>query len=162
MTSAVESTRLVTFRIGEHLFGAEINAVQRVLRYESPRVLPDMPEWMEGVVDYQGAMVPVIDMRRRFGIVATTPGPQTRLMVCAAHGGMAALLVDAVLDVKPVPGGELVDPPALFRGLASEYLKGLVRRQTGGSAAQLVVVLDIERLLASQSPLRFLPEDGSA
>ncbi len=102
MSHAVESTRLVTFRIGEHLFAAEIQAVQRVLRHEPPRVLPDMPEWMEGVVDYQGTMVPVIDMRRRFGMVASAPGPQARLMVCTAPGGLAALLVDAVLDVKPV------------------------------------------------------------
>ena len=67
MNNAGESTRLVTFRLGEHLFAAEIHAVQRVLRYEAPRALPDMPDWMEGVVDYQGTMVPVIDMRRRFG-----------------------------------------------------------------------------------------------
>ena len=52
MNHAIESTRLVTFRVGEHLFAAEINAVQRVLRYEAPRALPDMPDWMEGVVDY--------------------------------------------------------------------------------------------------------------
>jgi purine-binding chemotaxis protein CheW len=173
VTNAVESTRLVTFRIGEHLFGAEIQFVQRVLRYELPRALPDMPEWMEGVVDYQGAMVPVIDMRKRFGIVATTPGAQARLMVCNSPGGLAALLVDTVLDVKPVQGSDLMDPPALFRGLAGEYLKGLTRRQikgtesghpreSGDPVSLLVVVLDIERLLASQAPLHFLADGSGA
>ena len=147
---AVESTRLVTFRLAEHLFAAEIHAVQRVLRYETPRALPDMPEWIEGVVDYEGTMVPVIDLRRRFALVATTPGSQARLMVCMAPGGLAALLVDAVLDVKPVQPSDVLDPPELFRGLAGEYLKGLTRRQK-----QLVVVLDVERLLESQAPLRF-------
>lgn len=150
MSNATESTRLVTFRLGEHLFAAEIHAVQRVLRYEAPRALPDMPDWMEGVVDYQGSMVPVIDMRRRFGLVAAEPGPQARLMVCSAPGGLAAMLVDAVLDVKPVQPSDLMAPPELFRGLAGEYLKGLTRRQ-----GQLVVVLDVESLLGSQVPLRF-------
>ena len=153
MSNAVESTRLVTFRLGEHMFAAEISAVQRVLRYETPRALPDMPDWMEGVVDYQGAMVPVLDMRRRFGLLAAAPGAQARLMVCATAGGMAAMLVDAVLDVKPVQPGDLMDPPALFRGLAGEYLKGLTRRQ-----GQLVVVLDVEALLTSQAPMRFQAE----
>ena len=153
MSSAIESTRLVTFRLGEHLFAAEIQSVQRVLRHEAPRPLPDMPDWMEGVVDYQGTMVPVVDMRRRFGLNASTPGPQARLMVCAAPGGLAALLVDAVLDVKPVQPSDIMDPPELFRGIASEYLKGLTRRQ-----GQLVVVLDVESLLASQAPLRFQPD----
>jgi purine-binding chemotaxis protein CheW len=153
MTATAESTRLVTFRLGPHLFAAEISAVQRVLRHEPPRALPDMPDWMEGVVDYQGTVVPVIDMRRRFGLPATTPGPQSRLMVCSAPGGQAAMLVDAVLDVKPVSPGEVMDPPELFRGLAGEYLKGLTRRQQ-----QLVVVLDVESLLSSQAPLRFQPD----
>ena len=157
MSYAVESTRLVTFRLGEHLFAADIHAVQRVLRHEPPRALPDMPEWMEGVVDYQGTMVPVIDMRRRFGMVVSPPGPQTRLMVCTAPGGLAALLVDAVLDVKPVQASELMDPPELFRGLASEYLKGLTRRQ-----GQLVVVLDVEVLMTSQAPLRFQQDVSGA
>lgn len=150
MNNAIESTRLVTFRLGEHLFAAEIHAVQRVLRHETPRALPDMPEWMEGVVDYQGTMVPVIDMRRRFGLSATVPGPQARLMVCAAARGLAAMLVDAVLDVKPVQPSDLLEPPELFRGLTGEYLKGLTRRN-----GQLVVVLDVESLLSSQAPLRF-------
>ena len=150
MSHAVESTRLVTFRLGEHLFAAEIQTVQRVLRYEMPRALPDMPEWMEGVVDYQGTMVPVIDMRRRFGLSAETPGAQARLMVCAAPRGLAAMLVDAVLDVKPVEPGDVFDPPELFSGIAGEYLKGLTRRN-----GQLVVVLDVENLLSSQAPLRF-------
>ena len=155
MNHAVESTRLVTFRLGEHLFAAEIETVQRVLRYEVPRSLPDMPEWMEGVVDYQGTMVPVIDMRRRFGLSAATPGPQARLMVCAATRGLAAMLVDAVLDVKPVEPADLLEPPELFRGLAAEYLKSLTRRN-----GQLVVVLDVENLLSSQAPLRF-QSDGA-
>ena len=153
MNNATEATRLVTFRLDEHLFAAEIHAVQRVIRHEPPRVLPDMPEWMEGVVDYQGTMVPVIDMRRRFALPASEPGPQARLMVCAVAGGLAAMLVDAVLDVKPVQPSDLMDPPELFRGLTGEYLKGLTRRQ-----GQLVVVLDVERLLGSQAPLRFQPD----
>jgi purine-binding chemotaxis protein CheW len=157
MSYAVESTRLVTFRLGEHLFAADIHAVQRVLRHEPPRALPDMPEWMEGVVDYQGTMVPVIDMRRRFGMNASAPGPQARLMVCTAPGGLAALMVDAVLDVKPVQASELMDPPELFRGLASEYLKALTRRQ-----GQLVVVLDVEVLMSSQAPLRFQQDVSGA
>jgi purine-binding chemotaxis protein CheW len=153
VTSVAESTRLVTFRLAEHLFAAEIHAVQRVLRYELPRALPDMPDWMEGVVDYQGTAVPVIDMRRRFGLPASEPGPKSRLMVCTAPGGLAAMLVDAVLDVKPVATADIMDPPVLFRGLAGEYLKGLTRRQD-----QLVVLLAVESLLASQAPVRFQPD----
>ena len=67
------------------------------------------------------------------------------------------MLVDAVLDVKPVQPSDVMEPPELFRGLAGEYLKGLTRRQ-----GQLVVVLDVESLLASQVPLRFQPDVAGA
>lgn len=153
MTVTTEATRLVTFRLGEHLFAAPIESVQRVLRTEPPRVLPDMPSWMEGVVDYEGRVIPVVDLRRRFGIDAPVPGPQARLMVVTAEGSAAAMLVDAVLDVRPVAAHDLIDPPALFSGLASEYLRGLTRRQ-----GALVVILDVGRLLASQAPLTFQPD----
>ena len=65
--------------------------------------------------------------------------------------------VDAVLDVKPVQLSDLMDPPELFRGLASEYLKGLTRRE-----GQLVVVLDVEVLLTSQAPLSFQQDVSGA
>jgi purine-binding chemotaxis protein CheW len=143
-------SRIVTFRLGEHLFAAEIASVERVLRHEGARAIPDMPDWMEGVIDHAGAVVPLIDLRRRFGLPATPPGPQSRILVCSSGGAPAALLVDGVLDVRPVASDGMSDPPALFRGLAAEYLKGLTRRD-----GQLVVVLDMDRLLVSTDLLDF-------
>jgi purine-binding chemotaxis protein CheW len=148
MSQASAPSRIVTFRLGEHLFAADIASVERVLRHEGVRAMPDMPSWMEGVIDYRGTVLPLIDLRRRFSLAAETPGPQARVVICSANGVQAALLVDAVLDVRPVAPGDLADPPALFRGLAAEYLKGLTRRQ-----GALVVVLDLERLLASTDDL---------
>lgn len=148
MSVAPFAARVITFRVGTHLFAADIGSVERVLRFEGVRLIPDLPDWMAGVVDHAGAAVPAIDLRRRFGLPAPEPGPQARLVVCVSQGSRAALLVDAVLDVRPVAAGDLADPPALFRGLAAEYLRGLMRRQ-----GDLVVVLDIDRLLASTESL---------
>lgn len=157
MSTAVVSTRIVTFRLGEHLFAADINAVERVLRTDGIRAIPDMPDWMEGVIDHAGAVVPVIDLRRRFGLAAASAAPQARLVVCQGNGAHAALRVDAVLDVRPVSPDDVSDPPVLFRGLAGDYLKGLTRRQ-----GQLVVVLDLDRLLSATEPLAIDPDDPPA
>lgn len=156
MTPAADARRLLTFRLGADLFAAPIESVQRVLRYAPPRALPDMPPWMEGVVEHDG-VVPVLDLRRRFGLPSPAPGAQARLVVCSTDAGSAALVVDAVLDVRPVPPSELSEPPALFRGLGNEYLLALARRQ-----GELVLVLDLERLLASQEPLAFEAAGGSS
>jgi purine-binding chemotaxis protein CheW len=103
---------------------------------------------MEGVIDHDGRVVPVIDLRKRFGLPGKAAGPQSRLLVCSGGGVEAALRVDAVLDVRPVAASEMNEPPALFRGLAGAYLKGITRRD-----AHLVVVLDIDKLLATNESL---------
>lgn len=157
MSATLAATRIVTFRLGEHLFAADINAVERVLRTEGIRAIPDMPDWMEGVIDHAGSVVPVIDLRRRFGLPVASAAPQARLVVCQGAGAHAAVRVDAVLDVRPVSPDDVSDPPALFRGLAGAYLKGLTRRQ-----GQLVVMLDLDRLLSATEPLALDPGDPPA
>jgi purine-binding chemotaxis protein CheW len=144
MTSVDGPMRIVTFRLGEQLYAADIFSVERVLRCEAVRAIPEMPDWMEGVIDHGGEVVPVIDLRRRFSMAAGEPGPHARLIVCASRDAHAALLVDSVLDVRPLVAAELAEAPKLFRGLGGEYIKGLTRRQ-----GALVVVLDIDRLLSS-------------
>lgn len=157
MSVSTSAMRIVTFRLDGHLFGADIFAVERVLRPEPARALPEMPVWMDGVIDSGGSVVPVVDLRKRFGMSSGGGHRgQARLLVCAAAPYRAALLVDAVLDVRPLETGALQEPPAMFRGLGGEYLLGLSRRQ-----GELVVVLDIPRLLASSETLTLQGAAGS-
>jgi purine-binding chemotaxis protein CheW len=148
-----DASRIVTFRLGAELFAADIGSVERVLKYETPRAIPNLPDWIEGVIDYQGRVVPVVDLRRRFELAATAPGPQTRMLVLTTGVDLVAVVVDAVLDVRPLEDSALAAPPAFFRGLAAEYLRGVARRD-----GELVVVLDAERLLSSRERLALEPE----
>jgi purine-binding chemotaxis protein CheW len=156
MTSATEATRIVTFRLGSDLFAADISVVERVLKYSTPRSIPNVPDWIEGVIEYQGRVVPVIDLRRRFDLSATEIGPHTRMLVFATTGEWVAVIVDAVLDVRPLPDADLAEPPRLFRGLAGEYLRGLTRR-----GDELVLVLHADRLLSSHERLALQPALGA-
>ena len=142
------SARLVTFRLGDDLFAAPIEAVERVLRYQPPRAVPNLPPWIAGVIEYGERIVPVIDLRRRFDLPAVPSTPQMRLLVLTTGGEWAAVLVDAVLDVRTVQAADLVPPPPLFRGLSAEYLRGVMRRDE-----HLVIVLDSDRLLSASERL---------
>ena len=146
--SSSGSVRLVTFRLGDDLFAAPIEAVERVLRYQSPRAVPNLPPWIGGVIEYGERIVPVIDLRRRFEMPSVPSTPQMRLLVLTTGGEWAAVLVDAVLDVRTVQAADLVPPPPLFRGLSAEYLRGVIRRDE-----QLVIVLESDRLLAASERL---------
>ncbi|MGQ0538081.1 MAG: chemotaxis protein CheW [Gemmatimonadaceae bacterium] len=139
-----QTLRLVTFRLGDDLFATEIGAVERVLRYESPRVVPNLPDWVSGVIEYAGRILPVLDLARRFALPNVATGGKMRLLVLSAGGELAAVVVDGVLDVRNVSAAELSPPPPLLRSLAAAFLRGVMRRDD-----QLVLVLDSDRLLSA-------------
>jgi purine-binding chemotaxis protein CheW len=148
MSLSSGTVRLVTFRLGDDLFAAPIEAVERVLRYQLPRAVPNLPPWIGGVIEYAERIVPVIDLRRRFELPATPHTANMRLLVLTTDGEWTAVLVDAVLDVRTVQASEVVPPPPLFRGLSAEYLRGVIRRDE-----QLVILLDSEKLLSATERL---------
>jgi len=141
-------TQLVTFRLGDDQFAADIFSVERVLRHTKPRPVPDLPPWMEGVLDYQGRVIPVIDLRARFGAAGERP-EGARIVVCAVGDDWIAMTVDAVEEVTTVDDALIEPPPPLFRGLTREYLTGMVRRAEG-----VLVVLNVRHLLTSQERLQ--------
>ncbi|MBA3561013.1 MAG: purine-binding chemotaxis protein CheW [Gemmatimonadaceae bacterium] len=146
--SAAALRQLVTFRLGADHFAADIYAVERVLRYEQPTAIPNTPRWIEGVIDYQNEVVPVISLRRRFELELVEAKLETRILVFNTSQGWIGAVVDAVLEVITVAAEQLAPPPKLFRGLSAEYLLGLVRREK-----RLVVCLDVTRLLTAEEQM---------
>lgn len=140
----IEANKLVTFRLGDDLFAADIFSVERVLRYTAPTAVPDMPDYIEGVIDYQGRVVPIVNLRRRFEMSEAEVRNETRILVLHGGGEWVGVVVDAVTAVTAFDPASVAPPPNLFRGLTAEYLKGIVRM-----GERLVIFLDVERLLSS-------------
>ncbi|HEY4307750.1 MAG TPA: chemotaxis protein CheW [Gemmatimonadaceae bacterium] len=140
----VEVVKLVTFALGADLFAAEVFAVERALRYVQPNNVPDLPEWIAGVIEYESRVIPAVDMRRRMGLPSTEITHETRTLVFVAQENRIAAIVDEVHEVATVPKASINPPPAMFRGLAAEFVRGIVKVHE-----QLVVILDAERVLTS-------------
>ena len=136
--------QIVTFRLGEDYFAADIFAVERVLRHQPPRVVPNMPPWIDGVLEYQQRVIPVVNLRCRFGLPAAKVRPETRVLVLACEGEWIGVVVDDVQEVVAIAAAQLSPPPALFRGVPGEYLRGIIRRDD-----HLIVFLDVQRLFAT-------------
>jgi purine-binding chemotaxis protein CheW len=161
------SHQVVTFRVGEDEFAADIMAVERVLRYVQPTVVPNLPEWVEGVIEYEGRVIPVIDLARRFEIErevgageGSDGGASTRRVIVFAVGDeWIGAVVDSVLEVVVIPEDRLSPPPAIYRGLSAEFLRGLVRRADARRVAAqapeggLLIFLEVERLLSATERL---------
>jgi purine-binding chemotaxis protein CheW len=142
MTNGTE--KIVVFRLADDYFAADVRSVERVLKFQAPRVVPNVPAWISGVIDYQKRVVPVVDLRKRFELPDAGVSELARILILSSSGEWIGVVVDAVSEVGAVAGAEMEPPPKYFRGLAGEYLRGLVRRDD-----KLVIVLDPDRLLSA-------------
>ena len=140
----IEVVKLVTFALGSDLFAAEVFAVERALRHVQPNSVPDLPDWIAGVIEYEGGVIPVVDMRKRMGLPPADVTHETRILVFVAQGGRIAAIVDEVHEVATIPKAAINPPPAMFRGLSSEFVRGIAKVRD-----QLVVILDVDRVLTS-------------
>jgi purine-binding chemotaxis protein CheW len=146
--STAVAQQLVSFRLGDDQFAVDVSVVERVLRYSKPSVVPNLPSWIDGVIEHGGRVVPVIDLRTRFQLPRLAPRADHRILVLAIGDDWLGVTVDSVHEVLSVTAEEIAPPPPLFRGLAAEYLKGLVR--SGGA---LIIFLDVARVLTSSELL---------
>ncbi len=139
-----DDIQVVVFRVGGQEFAFNVFHVQRILRYEAPSPLPKAPAFLEGILQVQGAVVPVIDLRKRFELADARLREETRMMVLECDGVNVAVIVDAVLEVLRISSEAVSLPPAVVRGLAAEYIQGII---TVG--ARTVVLLQTGRLVTS-------------
>ena len=142
-----DDVQLVAFRIGGQDFAFNIFQVERILRYESPAPLPKAPEFLEGVLQYQGAAVPLVDLRKRLGAEAPLRD-DTRIVILEFEGGRIGVVVDAVTEVMQVAAATVTPPPGIVKGLAAEYIAGLVVRN-----GKTIIVLNTNKLLSSREKL---------
>lgn len=142
-----DDVQLVAFRVSGQEFAFNIFQVERILRYEAPSPLPKAPEFLEGVIRHEGAAVPVVDLRKRL----SAPAPlrdDTRVIVLEWDKGKIGIVVDTVTEVMLVSASEVTAPPSIVRGLAAEYISGLVVR-----GERTVIVLNAGKLLTSKERL---------
>jgi purine-binding chemotaxis protein CheW len=149
MTIATDTRRsILTCAAAGELFALEVAVVERVLRYVAPRQLPNAAAWLRGVIAVGERLVPVLDLRERLGLPAPTPAPSARIVVLSRADGPVGFIVDRVDEVTTVELAQVEPAPPVYRGLAKEYVDGIVRR-----GEHLYILLAAEHLLTSQETL---------
>ncbi|PYO68983.1 MAG: chemotaxis protein CheW [Gemmatimonadetes bacterium] len=146
MTSG-DDVQLVTFKVAGQDFAFNIFQVERILRYEAPAPLPKAPDFLEGVLQYQGGAVPLVDLRKRLG-TAAPHREETRTVILEWEGGKLGVVVDAVTEVLQVAATEVTAPPNIVKGLAAEYITGIVVKD-----GRTVIALNTARLFNSKEKL---------
>jgi purine-binding chemotaxis protein CheW len=139
-----ELIQLVTFSIGEEEFGVDILKVQEIIRTMEITRVPRAPEFVEGVINLRGKVIPIIDLRRRFGLPTRDHDQHTRIIVIEISNMIVGFVVDSVSEVLRIPEGTVEPPPPVVSGLESEYISGV-----GKLEDRLLILLDLDRLLSS-------------
>ena len=134
--------QLVTFHVGDEEFGVEILAVREINRMMEITRVPHAPPFVEGVINLRGQVIPVVDLRRRFGMPPREHDRNTRIVVVELGDKVVGFVVDSVSEVLRVPASLVEPPPPIVGGVEREYLEGVVKLED-----RLLILLNLQRLL---------------
>jgi purine-binding chemotaxis protein CheW len=126
-----DESQLVTFLLKDEEFGFDIMSVQEIIRLPKMAKVPRTPAYVDGIANLRGVVLPVIDMRTRFGMERAEETDRTRVLVVDIDGVKTGLRVDRVKQVTSVLRSEIEPPPAAIRGTSSDYLEGVVKLEKG-------------------------------
>ncbi len=140
-----ELLQLVTFSTGDEEFGVDILKVQEIILPMAITKVPKAPEFVEGVINLRGKVIPVIDLRRRFGLKPKAQDKYTRIIVIEINQMIVGFVVDSISEVLRIPASTVEPPPAVVAGLESEYISGV-----GKLEDRLLILLDLDRLLSRE------------
>lgn len=138
----------LSFSLGGEDYGIDILRVQEIKGWEEVRPLPDTPEYVKGVLDLRGAIVPIIDLRLRFELKNADYTPTTVFIVVTVRSNgasfMRGIVVDSVSDVLDVDEDDLKPAPKLEHAVSNQYISGVITLGEG-----MVVLLDLDKLFGS-------------
>src|ERR1017187_4227845 len=126
-----DESQLVTFLLKDEEFGFDIMSVQEIIRLPKMAKVPRTPNYVDGIANLRGVVLPVIDMRTRFGMERAEETDRTRVLVVDIDGVKTGLRGDRVKQVTRVMRSEIEPPPAAIRGTSSDYLEGVVKLDKG-------------------------------
>jgi purine-binding chemotaxis protein CheW len=144
-TATREATReVLVFILGSEEYGVDILKVQEIRGYDKVTPIPSAPAYLKGIVNLRGVIVPLVDMRVRFGLAEPRYDSTTVVVILRVAGRIIGLVVDAVSDVVHLAPNDVKEAPTLGAVVDSSFIAGLATRDD-----RMILLLDIEKLLSS-------------
>ncbi len=146
-----EQLQLVTFDVADEEFAVDILTVQEINRMTPLTRVPQSPPEVEGVINLRGRIIPVMDLRTRFGLGRTERNEDNRIVVVEVHGRTIGFIVDRVHEVLRIEGGIVDSPPDLVCSVDSDFIAGVGRLED-----RLLILLDLDRLFSNEDMSRLV------
>ena len=138
-----ELIQLVSFMLAEEEYGVEVLKVREIIRMPSITKMPNTLHYVEGIINLRGKVIPIISMRRRFGLQEIENSGQTRIIIMDVAGGLIGFIVDGVSEVIRIQSSEIQPPPSmvLSGGIGQEFITGVFNH-----ADRLLIIMDVDRM----------------
>jgi purine-binding chemotaxis protein CheW len=147
-TGVEQTSQFLTFRLAEEVFALEISQVREVLDFTQITRVPRMPEFMRGVINLRGSVVPVVDLRLKFGMSATERTVNTCIIIAEiqveGERTLLGALADSVQEVLDLEPGQIEPPPRLGASVDARFIRGMGKRDE-----RFVIILDVDRVFSA-------------
>ncbi|HON77093.1 MAG TPA: chemotaxis protein CheW [Spirochaetota bacterium] len=141
----INSMQIVCFKIGHEEYGIEILKVQEILKLPKITKLPKSAEYILGVIDLRGKVIPIVDLSMRFGNLDEDSSQSKRAIVVDIRGKQIGLAIDAVSHVVKVDSTNIEPPPPIVKGISGRYIIGVAKLPEG-----FVIILDIDQIFSTE------------
>ena len=152
--SGEKQYQIINFSVGTEEYGVDIHTMKEVIRIREITPLPKAPHFVKGVINLRGDVIPIIDLREKFGLEQREYTEATRVMVVEVEKRMIGLVVDSVSHVIRLGEGQIDPTPPLVGGVSSEYIRGV-----GKLDERLIVLLNIDRIITAEEKIELQKMD---
>jgi purine-binding chemotaxis protein CheW len=135
--------QVVIFRVGNELYGVDIASVESIIKMQAITAVPHAPQFVEGVTNLRGIILPVIDLRKRFGLGQIDATKDSRIIVVALDGTKLGMVVDAVSEVLSIAEGTVEPPSPLVSTVDTAFIQGIAKLD-----GRLVILVNLEKIFS--------------
>jgi purine-binding chemotaxis protein CheW len=140
-----DAKQLVTFQLGEELYGINIMDVKEIVRVQTIRAIPNAPTYVEGIFNLRSEIIPIINLHKRFHLKKLASSEEDELLsgfvILDIDGMKLGIIIDRISRVITIEKEDIQPPPQMFSGIGAEYIMGVVRQEQG-----YLIILDIRDL----------------
>jgi purine-binding chemotaxis protein CheW len=145
---AGRTVQLATFLVGGEEYALDIMRIKEIINPQRVTPVPRVPVFIEGVIELRGAIIPIVDLRKRFELPVTPPVRATKYLIVAIEGRIVGLVVDAVGEVLRLTEADIKSPPELVTPEAAGLFAGVCKLR-----GRIIMILDIDKILSSRERL---------
>lgn len=136
------SINLVTFKLGNNEYAIDIMQAREIIKMEKITLIPNAPDYVEGVINLRGNIIPIVDLKKRFNLEENDGEKNTGIIIVKIDDVDMGIIIDAISKVVSIATSNIQPPPPMLSGIGQKYIKGVAKLED-----KLLVVLDLEKLI---------------